>query len=194
LQHDGPGPGVAAVTPAQSISLRDEKMVVLMPVATDEHDQDRQPLALLFAESLHKLRPDLATASLDSTLSAISTAGLASSYGQLYANYRNTGVFDGHTLEQIAQATGGRYLMQLRIESLDKSDGAVGPLGLLGIKKKETLDVHLIAQIYGADGQLLWQGASEGSKTKRSLLVARHVQFTDVARPATEQLVKQLPP
>jgi hypothetical protein len=194
VQHDGPSPGTEAVTPAQPVVLRDDKMVVLMPAAADEQNQDRQPLALVFAESLHKLRPDLATTPLDSTLSAISAAGLANSYAQLYATYRSTGVFDNHALEQIAHAAGGRYLVQLRLESLNKNDNAVGPLGLIGIKKKETLDMHLVAQIWdGADGQLVWQGASEGRKTKRSLLLARHVDFTDVARPATEQLVKQLP-
>jgi hypothetical protein len=195
LQHDGSSPSARVVTPAQPLALRGDKIVVLMPSAADEQNPERQPLALLFVESLHKLRPDVAATPLDSTLSAISAAGLANSYAQLYTTYRNNGVFDRDTLEQIAHAAGGRYLMQLRLESLTKGDDAAGPLGLIGIKKKEALDVHLVAQIWdGADGQLLWEGTSEGCKTKRSLLVARQVQFTEVARPATEQLVKQLPP
>jgi hypothetical protein len=193
LSRDNSSANAPAATPAQPVSLSDGKMVVLMPAAADDQNADRQPLAVAFAQSLHKLRPDLEATPLDSALSAINAAGLTDSYAQLYTTYRNTGGFDSHALQQIAQATGGRYLVQLRLESLKNSQGT-GPLALVGVKRKETLDAHVVAQIWdGTDGQLLWQAASEDRRTKRSLFVPRSVQFSDVAGPATEQLVKQLP-
>lgn len=189
LHSDGKG----ATAAAAPVSLHQGTMVVLMPAAADADSADRQKLALAFTESLRKLRPDLTVAPLESALTDIGTAGLADSYARLYATYRATGLFDGATLQQVARATGARYLLQLRLDSLQRTNGS-GPLAMIGIKKKETMDMRLSVQIWdGADGKLLWQGSSEDSKTKFSLIVPRTVQVSDVALPVAEHLVKQLP-
>jgi hypothetical protein len=197
--HAAPAAPPPAADPQQpAVSLHGASMVILIPATADEQTADRQRLAQLLLESLHRLRADLTVTPLDATLSALGSAGLINSYEQMYVTYRTTGVFDPHALQQLAQAAGGRYILQLRLESLDRSNGGgiggMGPLALLGVRRKQTLDMHLSAQVWdGTDGTLVWHSASQDRRTKRSLLVTRTVSLGEVAGPAAEALVKQLP-
>ena len=177
------------------VALHDAKLAVLRPTASSGHEEDRQTLALIFTDTLGKLRPDLSTMPLATTLSAINAAGLAGSYDRIYVAYKNTGLFDGQALQKIAQAVGARYLIQLKLGSFDQGS-TNGMFSLLGVSlgHKQTANLRLIVQIWdGTDGKIVWERSAEDSETKRSFIRIRTIKMEDVAKSAAEELVKQLP-
>jgi Curli production assembly/transport component CsgG len=139
--------------------------------------------------------PDLTVMPLGKTLSAINAAGLAGPYQQMYLAYKNTGLFDGQSLHQIAQAIGARYLVELKLGSFDQqaSGGVVSFLGL-SLGHKATADLRLTLQIWDSqDGKVVWERSTEQSDTKRSFIVTRTVKMADVETSAAEELIRQLP-
>ena len=70
----------------------------------------KQAIALVFAETLKDQRKNVRVLALAQTLGAINKAGLADAYRSMYAYHRETGLFRADVLEQIAKATGTRYM------------------------------------------------------------------------------------
>ncbi len=187
----------AAKTPGidQLVTFQGAKLAMLTPTTAPAQQEDRQALARVFTETLGKQRPDLAAIPLPATLSAINTAGLAGAYDQMYVGYKNTGLLDGQTLHQIAQAVGARYLIQLKLASFNQ-EGTGGMLSFMGLSlgHKQTADLRLSAQIWdGSDGSIVWERSTEQSDTKRSLIVSRTIKMEDIEKSAAEDLIKQLP-
>jgi hypothetical protein len=177
-----------------ALSLHDGTLAMLTPTAAPAHEEDRQGLAQVFYDTLRKERPDLKTIALGKTLSAINSAGLAGPYDQMYVAYKNTGLIDGQTLHQIAQAVGARYLVELKLGSFDQEN--TSGFSLLGVSlgHKATADLRLTLQIWdGSDGQVVWERSTEQSDTKRSFIVTRRVKMEDIEKTAAEKLIKQLP-
>lgn len=188
-------PAATASAGSPLLSLQGAKLAVLMPTAAASQEEDRQALAEIFTQTLRKSRPDLSTVPLTDTLSAISAAGLAGRYDQLYVAYKNTGLFDRHALQQIARAPGARYLIQLKLGSYDQSSSG-GLFSFLGLSlgHKQTADLRLTLQVWdGTDGRIVWERSTEKSETKRFFIVGRSVKMADVETAAAEDLVKQLP-
>jgi hypothetical protein len=178
----------------QTVSLHNGKLAMLTPTSAPAQEEDRQTLAVLFTDTLGKLRPDLTAAPLATTLSDINAAGLAGPYAQMYAGYKTTGLFDTQTLRQVAQAAGARYLIQLKLGTFER--GSAGGFSVLGtsLGQKQTADLHLTLQIWDAgDGKLVWERSTEQSDSKRSLILARTIKLEDVEKSAAEDLIKQLP-
>ncbi|NNF96203.1 MAG: hypothetical protein HKM94_04670, partial [Halobacteria archaeon] len=99
------------------------------PSSITGREQDRQSLALTFAEVLREKRPDIHVVSLPETLSAINKAGLLNEYMLMYENYEQTGIFDYTSLQKISAVTGTRYIAQLNLSGFDQ--GEKGRLGIL---------------------------------------------------------------
>ena len=119
-------------------------------------------VALAFADVLKHQRPGLKVSSLAETLSAVNRAGLTEPYKRMYDDYRDTGLFSSDTLRRVAEATGTRYVAQLKLQGFGQ--GSKGRFGLLGLRIVETLygDVRVYQQIWDSrDGSIAWEGMQE---------------------------------
>ena len=103
------------------------------PTSITGREQDRQSLALTFAEVLREKRPDIHVVSLPETLSAINKAGLLDEYMQMYENYEQTGIFDYSSLKKISAAY--RYPLYCAIESIWFRSGRKRPIWYIRVTR-----------------------------------------------------------
>jgi hypothetical protein len=168
-------------------------LAFLTPSTVTGQEEDRQTLALLFTEALAKARPDLRIVPLPDVLSAVNRAGLVEAYQDMYADYRLTGVFDKAILRRLAEATGARYLAQLKLAKFEQ--GAKGRFGFFGLSVSQTQYAYMrvFLQIWdSADGSVAWEGIDEIShafETTRELAIT----LGTVAAEAAGNLGKRLP-
>jgi hypothetical protein len=144
--EDLPTHGVAFITPSTVTGQEEEKQVV----------------ALIFAEVLKKERPAIQCLSLPETLTAINQAGLSEDYKRMYVDYRDTGIFNGDILRKVGEATKTRYVAQLKLMVF--SQGSEVRLGVLGLRLIETkyAELRLFFQIWNTqDGSIAWEGVQE---------------------------------
>jgi hypothetical protein len=173
--------------------LREGGLAFLTPSTVTGQEEDKQSLAYVFAATLKSERPDIRVLPLSETISAMNKAGLAAAYRSLYHDYRDTAVFDGGVMRQIAQAAGTRYLAQLKLANMQQ--GARGRLNLLGLNILNTqyANMRVFLQIWdSADGSIAWEGIDEltfAIDTGQE----KPIGFRAVAERAAQDLVKRLP-
>jgi len=165
----------------------------LTPSTITGHEEDKQILAHVFAETLRSHRPDVRLVALPATISAVNRAGLAVAYRTMYHDHRESGVFDAAAMRQVAKATGVRYLAQLKLAAL--SQGARGRFSLLGLSLLQThyANLRVFLQVWDShDGSIAWEGTDEVTFAIDS---QRERPFTvrAVAARAAEDLVARLP-
>ena len=64
----------------------------ITPSAATGQEEERQAVALVFAEIMQKERKAVRVVPLAQTLSAVNKAGLADAYSRMYNDYRDTGL------------------------------------------------------------------------------------------------------
>jgi hypothetical protein len=163
------------------------------PSSITGREQDRQSLALTFAETLRKKRPEIRVVSLPETLSAINKAGLLNEYMQMYANYEQTGIFDRTTLQKISAATGTRYLAQLNLSGFDQ--GEKGRFAFLGFRVIETksANIRVFLQIWDSEaGAVAWEGYEEMNYSTETY-TEKAITFYDITRQIAEHMVDRIP-
>ena len=151
----------------QLISLRKGDLeasgiAFITPSTVTGQEQEKQAVALTFADVLKRERPALRVTTLAETLGAVNRAGLSDAYKRMYDDYRDTGLFSGEVLKRVAAATGARYIAQLKLQGFTQS--SKNRFGLLGFRVVETQigDVRLFFQIWDArDGTIAWEGMQE---------------------------------
>jgi hypothetical protein len=151
----------------QVISLRKGDLeaaglAVITPSTVTGQEQEKQAVALTFADVLKIERPALKVTTLAETLGAVNKAGLGDGYKRMYEDYRDTGLFSAEALRRVASATGARYLAQLKLQGFVQS--AKNRLSLLGLRLVETqyADVRLFLQIWDSrDGSIAWEAMLE---------------------------------
>src|SRR5688572_32038757 len=134
----------------------------LTPSTVTGQEQEKQAVALTFADVMKKERPGLRVVTLAETLGAVNRVGLADDYRHMYDHYRDTGLFPDNVLWQIGQAAGARYLAQLKLQGF--SQGSKNRFGLLGLRLVETqyADVRVFLQIWDSrDGSIAWEAMQE---------------------------------
>ena len=142
----------------------------ITPSSITGQEEDRQTLALAFAEKLRSSRPDLRCVTLPETLSAINRAGLSGEYKRMFEDSRLTGMFERETLQKVARATGVRYLAQLKLGAFRQE--SKGRWGVLGVRMLETKSatIRLFLQIWDSqDGAVVWEGSAELTLAHESL-------------------------
>lgn len=173
--------------------LREGGIAFLTPSTVTGQEEDKQALAYIFAATLRSQRPDIRLVPLSETISAVNRAGLANAYRTMYHDYRDTAVFDGSVMKQIAQAAGARYLAQLKLANMQQ--GARGRWSLLGLSILNThyANMRLFFQIWdSADGSIVWEGTDEitfAMDTGREQPIA----FRSVAERAAMDMTARLP-
>jgi hypothetical protein len=151
----------------QPISLRAGELesggiAFITPATVTGLEQEKQAVALAYADVLKQERPALKVVTLAETLSAINKAGLVEPYRRMYEDYRDAALFPAEVLRRVSAATGARYLAQLKLQGFGQ--GSKGRFGVLGFRVSETLygDVRLYLQIWDSrDGSIAWEGMQE---------------------------------
>jgi hypothetical protein len=151
----------------QAISLRRGDLeaagiAFITPSTITGQEQEKEAVALTFSDVLKAERPALKVATLAETLGAVNRAGLADSYRHMYEHYRDTGLFPAEALQKLGQASGARYLAQVKLQAYNQS--SKNRLGLLGLRLIEThyADVRLFFQVWDSrDGTIAWEAMQE---------------------------------
>lgn len=168
-------------------------MAFITPSTVTGQEEDKQALALTFAEVLIAERPAVRVVTLPETLGAINRAGLAEKYKVMYEDYRDTGIFKRDILRKVGEATGTRYLVQLKLASF--LQGSQNRWGFLGIRMLDTksASIRLFLQIWDSeDGTIAWEGNEElnyAFDTSRE----RAVTFKTVVETTARNLIAHLP-
>jgi hypothetical protein len=151
----------------QVISLRKGDLesagvAFITPSTVTGQEEEKQAVALTFAEVLKMERPALKVATLAETLGAVNRAGLADGYRAMYEHYRDTGLFPAPVLQRVGNAVAARYLVQLKLQGFSQS--AKNRFGLLGLRLVETqyADLRLFLQVWdSAEGRIAWEAMQE---------------------------------
>jgi hypothetical protein len=173
--------------------LREGGLAFLTPSTVTGQEEDKQTLAYVFASTLEAERPDIKFVPLSRTISAVNRAGLADVYRKMYVDYRDTGVFDAGMMQRVAQATGVRYLGQLKLAKMEQSSrGRFGVLGL-SLVNTQFANMRVFLQVWDSrDGTIVWEGIDEvtlAMDTGKELPMS----FQSVAGHAAKNLVLRLP-
>jgi len=132
------------------------------PSTVTGQEQEKQAVAMTFADVMKRERPGLRVSTLAETLGAVNRAGLADAYKRMYDDYRDTGLFNGDVLLRIAAATGTRYIAQIKLQGF--TQGSKSRFGALGFRIIDTQygDVRLFFQVWdSANGSIAWEGMQE---------------------------------
>jgi hypothetical protein len=173
--------------------LREGGLAFLTPSTVTGQEEDKQTLAYVFASTLQSERPDIRFVPLSRTISAVNRAGLADTYRKMYADYRDTGLFEAATMQRVANAAGVRYLGQLKLARMEQnSRGRFGFFGL-SVVNTQYANMRVFFQVWDSrDGTIVWEGIDEvtlAMDTSKELPMS----FQSVAEQAAKNLVQRLP-
>jgi hypothetical protein len=142
--------------------LRNGGIAFVTPSTVTGQEEEKQAVAFVFASTLIEQRPDFHIIPLPATLSLINEAGLADDYKEMYKEYRDTGIFSKDTLEKIAEASGIRYVAQLKLAGFtQRSTNRFGVFGLRMIQTKSAT-IRIFFQLWDAsNGSISWESVAE---------------------------------
>jgi len=165
----------------------------ITPSTVTGQEQEKQAVALAYADVIKQQRPALKVVTLAETLSAVNKAGLVEPYRRMYEDYRETALFPADALRRVSGATGARYLAQLKLQGFGQ--GSKGRFGFLGLRISETLygDVRLYLQIWDSrDGSIAWEGMQE-LRIAMDSTTEEPVTLRDLLERSAQDLVAKLP-
>lgn len=182
----------------QVISLKKDDLAAhgiafITPSTVTGQEQEKEAVALTFADILKAERPTLKVSTLAETLGAVNKAGLAEEYRRMYEDYRDTGLFPADALRGVAAATGARYLAQLKLQGY--SQGSKGRFGFLGLRIVETqyADVRLFLQVWdGRDGSIAWEAMQE-LRIARESMTEKPLMLRQMLEHSARELIARLP-
>lgn len=143
-------------------ALKSSGIAFITPSTVTGQEEEKQAVAFTFVETLKTQRPDIKCVSLPETLSAINRADLGKDYQRMFAEYKDTGLFDRKILFKVGEVTRTRYLAQLKLAGF--SQGSSGRFSVFGMRLLETkhAKLRLFFQIWDAqDGSIAWEGVQE---------------------------------
>jgi hypothetical protein len=173
--------------------LSQHGLAFITPSTVTGQEEEKQAVAITFTEVLYTQRPDIPIRTLPQTLSAVNKAGLEEQYTQMYEDYRNTSLFKLANLKDVSNATGMRYLGQLKLSGFQQgSDGRLSVFGLRIMNTKQA-SIRLFFQIWdSADGSIAWEGVDE-LQYSMDTATEETITLKKVLEKASLNLVNQLP-
>lgn len=174
-------------------ALKNGGIAFITPSTVTGQEEEKQAVAFTFVETLKTQRPDIKCVSLPETLSAINKANLVDDYQRMFAEYKDTGLFDSKTLFKVGQVTRTRYLAQLKLAGF--SQGSKGRFSVFGLRLLETTyaKLRLFFQIWDArDGSIAWEGVQE-LNWSREEVNEDAIALQTVIGEAARNLAKRLP-
>lgn len=192
------GDQVVPTTVSKNIALKpgdltQHGLAFLTPSTVTGQEQDRQSLALIFAEAMSARLPAVHLIPLSDTLGLINRAGLSGEYRKMLEGYRETGIFTRDSLGKIGQAVGTRYFAQLKLAGFNQD--TFERFSLLGFRLFQTLhaNIRLYLQIWDSEtGVIAWEGSEELSYSYDTS-AERPVTFQVVVEAAARHLIERLP-
>ena len=165
----------------------------ITPSTVTGQEQEKQAVALTYADVLKRERPALKVVTLAETLSAVNRAKLVEPYRRMYDDYRDTALFPADVLQRVSAATGARYLAQLKLQGF--SQGSKGRFGLFGFRVSETLfgDLRVYFQVWDSqDGTIVWEGMQE-LRIAMDSTTDEPVTLRDLVERSARDIVAKLP-
>ncbi len=95
-------------------------IAIITPSTITGQEQEKQAVALVFADVLAREKPKVRVTPLAETLNAMNRADLSDAYQGMFEDYRSTGLFRVEALKQVAAATGARYIGQLQLQKFNQ--------------------------------------------------------------------------
>jgi hypothetical protein len=189
---------VFPATQQQQLTLTNGDLVkggvaFITPSTVTGQEEEKQAVALIFAQVLRDERPGLIVVTLAEALSAINKAGLSDDYKRMYEEYRDTGLFKSAMLRRIGELAGVRYVAQIKLQGF--TQGAKERFGAFGFRLVETryANVRMFLQIWDAeDGTIAWEGIQETLYSREGINEEPITLQLAVER-AARSLVKTLP-
>lgn len=142
--------------------LESAGIAFITPSTVTGQEQEKQTVALTFADVMATERPRVKVVTLAETLSAVNRTGLVDAYRRMYEDYRDTALLPADVLRRLGASTGARYIGQLKLQGF--SQNSKNRLGILGLRIIDTQlgDVRLYFQIWDSrDGSIAWEGMQE---------------------------------
>lgn len=165
----------------------------ITPSAATGQEEDKQAVALTFADVLKRERPKMRVVTLAEALGAINKAGLAEAYRRMYDDYRYTGLFERDMLRKLGAITGTRYIAQLKLQRF--AQGEKERFGALGFRIIETryASIRLFFQIWDStDGSIAWEGTQE-THYAQDTFAEKAVTLSKVVEHTARDLIARLP-
>lgn len=165
----------------------------ITPSTVTGQEQEKQAVALTFADVIKRERQGLRVVTLAETLGAINKAGLTDDYRRMYDDYRDTGLLSREVLRRVGAATGVRYLVQLKLQGFGQ--GAKERFGILGIRIIETQFAHvrLFFQVWdSSDGSIAWEAMQE-MRISQETVTEEPVMQRAVLERTAQDLIAKLP-
>ncbi len=168
-------------------------LAFITPSTVTGQEEEKQAVAITFTDVLYTQRPDIPIRTLPQTLSAVNRAGLEQEYAEMFEDYRNTSLFKRQSLKKIGDATGVRYLGQLKLSGFQQgSDGRLSVFGLRIMNTKQA-SIRLFFQIWDStDGSIVWEGVDE-LQYSMDTATEETVTLKKVLEKASLNLVNRLP-
>ena len=168
-------------------------LAFITPSTVTGQEQEKQAVALTFADVIKRERQKLRVVTLAETLGAINKAGLADDYKRMYDDYRDTGLLARDILQRVGAATGTRYLVQLKLQGFGQ--GSKERFGFLGLRIVETQYAHvrLFFQIWDSrDGTIVWEAMQE-MRISQETTTEEPVMQRAVLERTAHDLISKLP-
>jgi hypothetical protein len=165
----------------------------ITPATVTGQEEEKQTVALIFADVLKQERPQARCVTLPETLSAINEAGLADDYKRMFEDYRNTGIFPKDILRKIGEVTGTRYIAQLKLSGF--SQGSNDRFSFFGFRLFHTQHarIRLFFQIWNSqNGTIAWEGVQELVRAEDTL-TEEDVTLKRALDEAAHELIARLP-
>jgi hypothetical protein len=173
-------------------SLSQDGIAFITPSTITGREQDRQSLALTFAEVFRETRPDARIVTLPETIAALNRSGLRHDYEAMLNNYAKTGIFDPDSLRKVGDATGARYLAQLKLASFTQDTDT--RFNLLGYRLLETkrASIRIFLQVWDSEtGNIAWEGYQEMSFSNDTYS-EEGVTFRGIAREIAADMIAMI--
>lgn len=168
-------------------------IVFITPSTATGREEEKQAIALVFADVMKRLRPGVHVVPLPDALSAVNRANLAEVYKGMYDDYRDTGLFKRSTLAEVGRVTATRYIAQIKLQSFEQ--GAKERFGIFGFRIVETryARVRAFLQIWDSrDGTIVWEGMDEVLYSHERVN-EEPVTFQQAMGRSAENLIARLP-
>ncbi len=173
--------------------MKENGVAFITPSTVTGQEEEKQAVAFTFTDILKKERPDLRIVTLSETLSAINKAGLATAYQEMFAEYKDTGIFNREILSKIGSVTNTRYIAQLKLAGF--SQGSSGRLGVFGLRLVETKHarLRLFFQVWDTqDGAIAWEAVQELNWAEEKM-AEDSIALQTVIEEAAENIAARLP-
>ncbi|HBI16184.1 MAG TPA: hypothetical protein DDY20_11825 [Desulfobulbaceae bacterium] len=173
--------------------LREHGIAFITPSSITGQEQDRQALALTFAQVLQEKHPDMRVVTLPETLGALNRAQMLAEYKAMYEDYADTGIFSRPALKKISDLTGTRYLAQLKLSGFQQ--GSTQRFGAFGLRVLETkrANLRIFLQFWdGREGEIAWEGYEEVFMSSETF-TEKGLMFYDAARTIAERMMANIP-